>query len=59
MNRIEQDYGLTILLYPEIRILINTVALARWLESEEQKENRFNGFRLKDYFNDSNRPQFG
>ena len=25
--------------------LINTVALARWLESEEFAENRFNGFR--------------
>jgi len=25
--------------------LIKTAALARWLESEEQQENRFNGFR--------------
>ena len=31
----KQDYELTILLYPETRIIINTVALARWLESEK------------------------
>ncbi len=29
MNRMEQDYKLAILLYPEIRIIINTAALAR------------------------------